>query len=102
MGSVTKRPLALADLAEIWSFIADDSETNADRFLSKLEVKLQGLATQAQMGRLRDELMPELRSFPFVRYVIFYLAGPDGIEIVRVMHSARDISADDFGQPDLG
>jgi toxin ParE1/3/4 len=102
MGSVTKRPLALADLAEIWSFIADDSETNADRFLAELEVKLQLLATQAPIGRLRDELMPELRSFPHARYLIFYLARPDGIEIVRVMHSARDISTDDFGQPDLG
>lgn len=102
MGAVTKRPLALADLAEVWSFIADDSETNADRFLTKLEVKLQLLATQAHMGRLREELMPGLRSFPFVRYVIFFLPKPGGIEIVRVMHSARDISVDDFGQPDLG
>ena len=63
MNAVTKRPLALADLAEIWSFIADDSEANADRFLSKLEAKLQLLATQAHMGRLREELMPGCAAF---------------------------------------
>ena len=101
MSAVTKRPLALADLAEIWSFIADDSEANADRFLSRLEAKLQLLATQAHMGRLRAELMPGLRSFPYARYMVFFMPAHGGIEIVRVLHSARDIAADDFVQQDL-
>ncbi|MBT9459016.1 MAG: type II toxin-antitoxin system RelE/ParE family toxin [Burkholderiaceae bacterium] len=96
MATVTKRPLALADLAEIWSFIADDSEANADRFLAKLETKLQLLATQPTMGRERPELMAHMRSFPYARYVVFFIAQADGIEIVRVMHSGRDIVADDF------
>ena len=93
---MTKRPLALADLAEIWSFIADDSESNAGRFLSKLETNLKRLATQPLAGRSRHELMSALRSFPYARYVVFYLPQPDGIEIVRVLHSARDITAEDF------
>ena len=62
--AVAQRPLALADLVETWFVIAEDSEANVDRFLSKLAAKLQLLATQAHMGRLRDELMPALRSFP--------------------------------------
>ena len=94
MGTLTKRPLALADLAEIWSFIADDSESNADRFLSKLETNLKRLATQPLTGHSRHELMPALRCIPYARYVVFYLPQPDGIEIVRVLHSARDITAE--------
>ena len=43
------------------------------------------------MGRVRSELAPELRSFPVGRYVVFYLPCPDGIDIVRVLHGARDI-----------
>ena len=35
-----------------------------------------------------------LRSFPFRRYVIFYLPLPDGIDVVRVLHSARDVDGD--------
>jgi toxin ParE1/3/4 len=93
---VTKRPLALTDLAEIWSFIADDSEANADRFMAELESKLLLLATQPKMGRQRHELMAEMRSFPHARYVVFFVAQADGIEIVRVLHSARDITVDDF------
>lgn len=98
MGHVSKRPLALADLAEIWSFIADGSEANADRFLDKLDQKLHLLATQPQMGRARPELMAGLHSFPIARYVVFYLAQAGGIEVVRVLHSARDIGAADIAQ----
>jgi toxin ParE1/3/4 len=96
MAAVTKRPLALADLAEIWSFIADDSEANADRFLAKLDSHLELLATQPLMGRLREELMPALRSFPYARYVVFFLPAPGGIDVVRVLHSARDIFGEGF------
>ncbi|MBU1665552.1 MAG: type II toxin-antitoxin system RelE/ParE family toxin [Gammaproteobacteria bacterium] len=94
MPFVLKRPMALADLVEIWDFIADDSEANADNFLSKLESRLDLLAHQPRMGRARDELMNGLRSYPIGRYVVFYLPHPDGVELVRVLHSARDIDAD--------
>ena len=36
---------------------------------------------------------PDVRSFPFGRYVIFYEPIEDGIDVVRVLHSARDIDA---------
>ena len=45
------------------------------------------------MGRSRDELSPDVRSLPFGRYVILYLPLADGIDVVRVLHSARDIEA---------
>lgn len=96
--TVYKRPFAFADLAEIWSFIADDSEAQADRFLALMDAKLNLLATQPRMGRLRDDLIPELRSFPLGRYVVYFFPVPDGIDIVRVLHSARDIGPDSFSE----
>jgi toxin ParE1/3/4 len=36
---------------------------------------------------------PDLHSFPVARYVIFYVVLPEGIEIVRVLHGARDMIA---------
>ena len=45
------------------------------------------------MGRARDELSPGIRSMPFGRYVIFYAPLADGIDIIRVLHSSRDIDA---------
>jgi hypothetical protein len=38
-------------------------------------------------------LAPELRSFPVGRYVVFYRPQDDGIDVVRVLHSARDIES---------
>jgi len=51
------------------------------------------LATQPLMGRVRDELLVGLRSFPFGRYVIFYMVVEDGVDVVRVLHSRRDLDA---------
>lgn len=45
------------------------------------------------MGRDRNELAKDLRSFPLGRYVIFYMPDTNGITVVRVIHSARDIDA---------
>ena len=52
------------------------------------------------MGRLRDELAVDLRSFPVGRYVIFFRPLSNGVNIVRVLHSARDLNADFFAEED--
>lgn len=46
---------------------------------------------QTGMGRRRDELAPGVQSFPFGRYIVFYRVVSDAIEVVRVLHGARDI-----------
>lgn len=97
MEPVIKRPRASTDIAEIWEFIADDSVAEADKFLAVLEVRLLLLSEQPRMGRQRKELGPELRSLPYGRYVLFYLPHADGIELVRIIHSSRDISRGDMG-----
>jgi toxin ParE1/3/4 len=85
------KPRASADLTEIWSYIADDSVANADAFIDKLNDAIQLLARQPGAGRQREELAPGIQSFPFGRYIIFYRADTSEIEIVRVLHGARDI-----------
>lgn len=92
MPVIVKRPRAKSDLAEIWDYSADDTEARADAFIEKIDEKFQALAARPLMGRLRDELAEGLRSFPIDRYIIFYLPLPDGIEVVRVLHSARDLN----------
>jgi toxin ParE1/3/4 len=84
-------PRASEDLTEIWSYIADDSLANADSFIDKLYETMQVLSRQPGSGRHREEIAPGIQSFPFGRYIIFYRAVTSGIEIVRVLHGARDI-----------
>lgn len=93
MAHVARRPLAEADIFEVWDYIADDSMGAADRWVDQLDEKFQLIATQPMMGRAREELVPGLRSFPFRRHVIFYMPTGNGIDVVRVLHGARDIDA---------
>ncbi len=93
MPRITRRSLAEADILEIWDYIADDSIDAADRWVDRLDEQLGLLAEQPMMGRSRDELSPGVRSFPLGRYVIFYAPLDDGIDVIRVLHGARDVDA---------
>jgi toxin ParE1/3/4 len=93
MPSVVVRPRALADLADIWAFIADDSVDQANKFATLVNSQFRTLARQPRMGRLRPELATNLRSLPVGKYVIFYVPLPKGVEIIRVLHGARDIES---------
>ena len=48
------------------------------------------------MGRPRPEFAPNLRSIPEGSHVIFYRPIDDGIELIRVIHRARDLSSEMF------
>jgi toxin ParE1/3/4 len=70
MAEIIKLSRAADDLAEIWDYIADDSEAQADLFIDTIDRKLRLLAEQPNLGRSRGELAENMRSFPIGRYVI--------------------------------
>ena len=91
-----KSPQAEIDLTSIWDFIADDSVRAADALIDRIEAAFDMLAQTPLVGRAREDLVPNMRSFPVRGYVIFYVPVSDGIEVVRVMNGRRDIDADDM------
>lgn len=91
MSHVLIRPQAERDLGEIWRFIAEDSVGAADAWIDQLFDSANRLAANPDMGRERDELLPGIRSFPVGRYVFFYQATGEGIELVRVLSGYRDL-----------
>jgi len=92
MKHVLRRPQAQQDIDDIWNYIADDNISAADNWLNQLDEQFALLALQPLMGRARDELDAGIRSFPIGRYVIFYLPLANGIDVARVLHSARDVA----------
>jgi toxin ParE1/3/4 len=86
-------PKADEDLIEIWQFISLDSLEAADNLLDSFTEKFDLIAKNPQAGRARPDLARDLRSLPLGRYIIFYRPKPDAVEIVRVLHSARDAHA---------
>ena len=79
------------DLREIAFYIADDNIDAAFAMLDRFTRRFEMLASMPQTGRRRDELEPNLRSFPEGNYVVFYRELVEGIEIIRVLHGWRDI-----------
>ena len=92
MALVKRSAKAEEDLIDIWLYISDDSPENADRFLDKLNEKAKKIAEFPDIGVSRPELTDNLKSFPVDRYVLFYRVIPEGIELVRVLHSSKDIT----------
>lgn len=82
---------ALSDLDNIYDYIAENNQNAAISFMGELFKKFQLLADNKTIGRLRQNVMLDLRSFPHKKYVIFYFPTDEGIEIFRVIHGSRDI-----------
>lgn len=82
---------AKQDLRDIWRGLAEYSGLSfADSTLAKLESKFQLLAQFPSSGRVRDELLVGLRSYPAGDFVIFYRLAETTVEVVRVLHGRRD------------
>jgi toxin ParE1/3/4 len=85
--------LAEEDLIDIWVFVARDDLRAANRLLEQIYEKCQLLSHSPKAGRKRPELDRSIRSFPIGNYVIFYRERAAGIEVARVLHGRRDITA---------
>lgn len=83
---------AEADLDELWAYIAARNPDAADRMVDAV---LEGSRTHARfpgMGLGREDLRPSLRCFVVSPYVVFYRPVEDTIEVLRILHGARDIN----------
>ena len=75
------------DIGQIVSYtISTWGWRQADLYLSKLEDGFQLLASHSSIGRACDALQAGLRKFEIGSHVVFYMSGPDGVLIVRVLH----------------
>jgi toxin ParE1/3/4 len=91
MPQVIYSPDSIRDLADIWDYVAEDSVFQADRLIECFRSKLHYLARHNLLGRPRPELARNCRSVPLGKYCIYYRPMEDGIELLRLIHSSRDI-----------
>jgi toxin ParE1/3/4 len=89
-------PQAVGDFNEILDYIGETDSANALDFVTRIQLTCDRIAQMPGMGRKRDDLSKGLRSFPVEKYVIFYRRVKDDIEIVRVLHGARNIETISF------
>ena len=98
MNEVKKKPRALRDLARHAAYLEEHANlSTAERFLDVAEDAFARLAAMPNMGRrreMRSTRFAALRQWPirnFENYLIFYQPIENGIEVLRVLHGARDI-----------
>ena len=92
MKSYRLTPLAEDDLFEIWTFIACDNLTEADSLQAEILIACQKVAEKPDLGHFRRDLTDKpVRFFCVHRnYLIVYEPKSDPIQIIRVLHGARD------------
>jgi toxin ParE1/3/4 len=91
------QPRAELDIDEQYLYLGRQSSDVADRFLRHVELTVEALVDSPDVGlrwssihnRLTDLRVSKVRRFP--NHLIFYRPCESGIEIVRVLHSARNI-----------
>jgi toxin ParE1/3/4 len=78
---------ALADLAEIFAYIAEDNRAAAPHLVSRIESVAQRIAANPMMGDATRK--SNFRRFPIGRYLIVYEVTKEEVIIHYVRHGAR-------------
>ena len=97
MASIIKRPAVLLDIEEHSWFISRDSEEAGLKFPLACDATFEFLAGTPHVGssrRFLNSKLSGLRQWPvqgFPNHLVFYFPLKNGIEVVRVLHGARQI-----------
>ena len=91
------RPKAQGDLDDTAEYIGRKNPGAAVRFLTAAEETFNQLLAAPGLGRVREYLNPKLKDLRswrirgFENWLVFYRPTDDEIEVVRVLHGARDL-----------
>jgi plasmid stabilization system protein ParE len=88
-------PEAVSDLVEIWNFISQDNPEAADRVEQAVFRACDLLADSPLAGRVRKDLTPLPLRFwvvqPYSKYLIVYDPEKKPLQIIRILHGARNL-----------
>jgi toxin ParE1/3/4 len=71
-------------------YIAADSKKSARRWAASIRENCAKLGETPGLGVPKPELGPHVRMLVMGSYLVFYEADTKGVEILRIMHGARD------------
>ena len=90
---------ALRDVEELIDFLRNRSAEVAQRFVEATNATFEFLAANREVGercRFSDPRLEGIRVWPvegFRNHLVYFRPIDDGVQIVRVLHGARDIEA---------
>lgn len=89
MPRIRKTPRARHDAIEIWAYIARDNIDAADKLIDEIETCLQSLARMPLSAEAVPFIGEGIRRTSVGNYVIYYRPSDDGIQVLRILHGAR-------------
>jgi plasmid stabilization system protein ParE len=94
-------PAADADLEEIWQYVCESSgAVRANALEDELHTAMDTLGKSPGIGHLRHDLADEaLRIWTVHKFLIVYRPEIRPVQVVRVLHGARDLQAILGGSP---
>src|ERR1700690_2545416 len=88
-------PRARKDLFEIWNYITQDNPEAASRVGRAIILACELVSDSAFAGEVREDLAPLPLRFwlvqPYVSYGIVYNSETKPLQIVRIIHGARNL-----------
>jgi toxin ParE1/3/4 len=94
---LVRRRRAVEDIDEHAAYIAEHNTRAAYRFLAKVEEAFDVLGRHPRIGSRRfDPVVAGLRAWPvsgFESYIVLYFVTRSTVQVVRVIHAARDLEA---------
>lgn len=96
MGQVRFTRRAREDLIDIWLYIAERNPKIADTIYDRIEARCGRLQTYPEIGRARPEIAKDARSLVIDRWLLLYRVMKSGVQVVRIIDSARDIAMIDW------
>jgi len=80
--------MAEKDLDDLFSFVAQDSLAMAEKEVERVIKEVAHLQFHPAMGR--PGRVPETREFVILPYIVAYRVKGTTVQILRVLHSARE------------
>ena len=87
---------AIDDLADIHEYVAERKPVAAEKLVIAITDKIVSLAASGNNGSPRENILPGLRAFPFRQRCIYFRVIDGDLQVLRILHGRRDVSADLF------
>jgi toxin ParE1/3/4 len=101
VGKVRFTRRARDDLLDIWLAIASrNSDAVADRIYNRIEHACVLLQNQPQLGPGRPEIAEDARALVIERWLALYRLVEDGVQVVRIIDGARDLTRIEWNPKD--
>jgi len=84
-------PAAQRDLSSIWDYTQERWDVHqAETYVDEIRVAVERIADDPRRGRACDEIREGYRRYSIGSHLLFYIARPDGVDVIRILHQRMD------------